>query len=162
MAKSMFRRYSQQRVRSHARTKFIRRGVGGRDCGRCVACGFNVGVFVNVRHHIKPVAKGGDPWRQNIVTLCPNCHALVHRLSRSWWCTVYQLRDSLLHYKDMSFGRAFKLALFATEEVVIMDDRTILPRSHLCPDEILKHIELQDLLFVETDTPGEENKCQQP
>lgn len=147
-SKSAFDVYSQQRVRSHARTMRIKRGVGQRDGCRCFACGFFGGVFLTVKHHIKPVAKGGDPWRQNIVSLCPNCHSLVHSLSKSWWCTVYQLRDSLLAYKDIAFGRAFKLALIATEEVVIEDDRTIWPRTHPCPGETLKHPELQELLYA--------------
>lgn len=33
-------------------------------------------------HHIVPVADGGDDALDNLVVLCPNCHAVVHALIR--------------------------------------------------------------------------------
>lgn len=147
--KNGYDRFLQQIVRTDSRSKISKRRTGIRDRGRCFCCDFHIGVRVNIRHHIKPVAKGGERWRQNIVTLCPNCHALVHELSRSWWCSAYQLRDSVACYPGMEFGRAFKLALIATEEVVIEDDRTIWPRTIHRPRETLNHVELHDLLFVD-------------
>lgn len=47
-----------------------------RDGFACVVCAFNVVVHV---HHIKPRSKGGDHDPANLVTLCPNHHAMVHR-----------------------------------------------------------------------------------
>ena len=29
-------------------------------------------------HHIKPRIEGGSDHPSNLVTLCPNCHALIH------------------------------------------------------------------------------------
>lgn len=56
----------------------------------CKACGFNFGNsygdlgkgFIHV-HHVTPVSKIGENYQINPVTdllpLCPNCHAMVHR-----------------------------------------------------------------------------------
>jgi len=57
---------------------------------RCAACGFDFGAFygqlgagyVEV-HHITPISELGPSYRINISTdlvpLCANCHAMVHR-----------------------------------------------------------------------------------
>jgi len=47
-----------------------------RDNFACVICGFDATVHV---HHIAPRSKGGDHDPANLVTLCPNHHAMVHR-----------------------------------------------------------------------------------
>lgn len=149
VTKSAYDKYLHGVVRADARTQTVKRVIGQRDGMGCFCCGCYYGHRINVRHHIKPVAKGGERWRQNLVTLCPTCHALVHDLNRSArWCSVYQLRDSILFFRGMTFGRAFKLALIATEEVVIEDDRTIWPRTIHRVRETLVHTELNDLLFV--------------
>lgn len=33
-------------------------------------------------HHVVPLACGGEDRPRNVVVLCPNCHALAHRLGR--------------------------------------------------------------------------------
>jgi 5-methylcytosine-specific restriction protein A len=56
----------------------------------CVACGFNflekyglLGGQYIVVHHVTPVSQIGDDYRvdpsTDLVTLCANCHAMVHR-----------------------------------------------------------------------------------
>ncbi len=47
-----------------------------RDNFACVICGFDATVHA---HHITPRSKGGDHDPANLVTLCPNHHAMVHR-----------------------------------------------------------------------------------
>lgn len=46
-----------------------------RDLNQCVICGFD--RILNV-HHIKERYKKGTDNLDNLITLCPNCHALVH------------------------------------------------------------------------------------
>jgi predicted HNH restriction endonuclease len=33
-------------------------------------------------HHVIPVAKGGGNEADNLVVLCPNCHAMAHRIRK--------------------------------------------------------------------------------
>ena len=46
-----------------------------RDSNACLICGFTDAVNV---HHIRPKARGGDHSLDNLITLCPNHHALAH------------------------------------------------------------------------------------
>lgn len=45
----------------------------------CEVCEFNVQSVLRL-HHIIPVAKDGSTSKDNLVVLCPNCHALVHMM----------------------------------------------------------------------------------
>lgn len=45
-----------------------------RDNYRCVICGFDFHVHV---HHITPLASGGTNAFDNLITLCPNHHAMA-------------------------------------------------------------------------------------
>lgn len=47
-----------------------------RDGAHCRLCGFDVVVHV---HHIVHKAHGGDNSQGNLITLCPNHHAMAHR-----------------------------------------------------------------------------------
>jgi len=47
-----------------------------RDGFACLVCGFDAVLHV---HHITPRSKGGDHSIENLATLCPNHHAMVHR-----------------------------------------------------------------------------------
>lgn len=69
---------------------------------RCVVCGIDFGDFygpigagfIEV-HHLKPLSKGRrrtDPQR-DLVPVCPNCHAMLHRGDRS--LSVQWLRDHI-------------------------------------------------------------------
>lgn len=49
---------------------------------KCAICGFAFGALLH-RHHIKPRSEGGEDATDNMVMLCPNCHAIAHRLRRS-------------------------------------------------------------------------------
>lgn len=53
----------------------------------CEACGWKTPVEIQATrgpilhmHHVVPVAAGGTNESANLVTLCPNCHALAHAL----------------------------------------------------------------------------------
>lgn len=43
---------------------------------KCELCGYNLSVDT---HHIKPKNKGGLHETDNLMVLCPNCHALITR-----------------------------------------------------------------------------------
>jgi len=47
---------------------------------KCYVCGFSIQTILRIHHRI-PVSLGGTDEIQNLVSLCPNCHTLVHRLS---------------------------------------------------------------------------------
>jgi hypothetical protein len=55
---------------SHYRNK-----VRIRDSGRCRICRFALATHV---HHIVPKSKGGKHAMDNLITLCPNHHAMAH------------------------------------------------------------------------------------
>lgn len=46
----------------------------------CVVCGFDAYVLLHT-HHIKSRKMGGNHDESNLVCLCPNCHAAVHKLN---------------------------------------------------------------------------------
>jgi predicted HNH restriction endonuclease len=46
----------------------------------CVICGFDIYQVLRL-HHVYPVANGWDSHPSNMVLLCPNCHAIVHRVA---------------------------------------------------------------------------------
>lgn len=56
---------------------------------KCQSCGWNKDPNVLVIHHKIPQAVGGTSEDNNLVVLCPNCHALAHARinegARGWW-----------------------------------------------------------------------------
>lgn len=67
------RRYRQE---SRNNARFFRRVVRKEFCE---VCGFLCGPIANI-HHVVSVANGGDGMPENLISLCPNCHAAIHRL----------------------------------------------------------------------------------
>lgn len=55
---------------------FGKRAALQRDKGKCRICGFDVIVHV---HHIKPKRNNGNNELDNLITLCPNHHAMADR-----------------------------------------------------------------------------------
>lgn len=64
-------------VRNEA--KRIKPIVIDRHDGQCHICGFNCKPIL-IMHHIVPVGVGGGNDPSNVVPLCPNCHAIVHKM----------------------------------------------------------------------------------
>lgn len=74
----------------------------------CIACGVRLSDiygevaadFIEV-HHVTPVSEMGANYRVNpardLVPLCPNCHAIVHRSSKA--LTIGELKDRLAFAK---------------------------------------------------------------
>lgn len=55
--------------------KFIKEQTMIRDNYRCVICGFELIVHV---HHITPLSDGGTNDFNNLITVCPNHHEMIH------------------------------------------------------------------------------------
>jgi len=53
----------------------VRRAVYQRDDFRCVLCFDNRSIHV---HHIQRRSQGGKSQVNNLVCLCPTCHAIIH------------------------------------------------------------------------------------
>lgn len=51
-----------------------------RSQGKCEVCGFYCPAILRI-HHKRPVAKGGNSREENLIALCPNCHAIVHAVT---------------------------------------------------------------------------------
>jgi hypothetical protein len=68
----------------------------------CFVCGFDFAPVL-VMHHITPVAEGGDNGRDNLVIVCPTCHAMVHQLMR----TYRVIADGFGPFDDESLGREY-------------------------------------------------------
>lgn len=49
--------------------------------GQCYICRMENSNLLEV-HHIVPIKDGGDGSFENMVLLCPNCHAIVHNCIR--------------------------------------------------------------------------------
>ena len=55
---------------------------------KCAICGWGLSTDISVKkyrhsggcqfHHIIPIAQGGTNDEENLILLCPNCHALAH------------------------------------------------------------------------------------
>ncbi len=55
----------------------VRRRVLHQSENRCHVCGFRVSVALTL-HHIQPVEFGGGNDTSNLISICANCHKIVH------------------------------------------------------------------------------------
>lgn len=69
---------SRVQIRQEAAKWRIRTLSHGTDCA---VCGFWIHSLLRL-HHIIPVSRGGVNRPENLVYLCPNCHAMVHEMAR--------------------------------------------------------------------------------
>jgi len=53
----------------------IRREVYDRDDRRCILCGDDRSIHL---HHVRHRSQGGQSVPENLVCLCPACHAVAH------------------------------------------------------------------------------------
>lgn len=144
MAKDWHQEHLQKLVRGRARWVQVESKLNRRDGrNRCVACQKNLQGILN-KHHIKPVSKGGESWIENLVRLCPNCHAFVH------WCQKQTLtiEDRIEYLTRFDFPRLqrFRIALLSTECVYVDHDGDIRPRQKILPNEPVVFVELFRLL----------------
>jgi 5-methylcytosine-specific restriction endonuclease McrA len=70
---------SQKRPRVRESPKVyarLRREILERDGWRCQKCGFSGNLDV---HHVNPRSALGDDAETNLITLCRECHKILHR-----------------------------------------------------------------------------------
>lgn len=78
---------------------------------RCYVCGYNFAQILEI-HHVMPIKDGGNNSLDNLVSLCPTCHRLVHNLERNlknkqtswrWFSQVFEewSHENLTHNKSM-------------------------------------------------------------
>jgi hypothetical protein len=140
-----FAKYQRQRVRGLTKSVGTNALLSERNGPRqCFACQSRFPPILN-NHHIKPVAKNGESWIENLVRLCPNCHALVHWTNKRVHDSVSERIERLKTF-DIPQPQAFRIAMLSTEEVYVDDLGTIWPRSRLLPQETLTHVEIYETL----------------
>jgi 5-methylcytosine-specific restriction endonuclease McrA len=61
---------------SDKKNNILRDRIAKRDGNKCKICGFSAALEV---HHITPKSEGGTHKQENLITLCPNHHAMVHK-----------------------------------------------------------------------------------
>jgi len=79
------------------RSSALVKQVKQRDNYSCLACGFHYKKEIVQAHHLDPISERKKPKltkRQDLVTLCPNCHYLAHHLLRR--SNKYKQQDTLL------------------------------------------------------------------
>lgn len=69
----------EARKESRYSARVERRFVIRRSHGKCEVCKFAC-RFIAVLHHIQPVRRGGLGNPSNLIALCPNCHAITHKI----------------------------------------------------------------------------------
>ncbi len=148
------KQYLRQRVRSATRNRSTDQLLDERD-GRkkCFACGEKLREILT-KHHIKPVAKDGESWVENIVRLCPNCHALVHWLNTQLYLGVRDRIEYLTRYEFPS-ARRYRTALLSTEEVYVNDLGDIRPRAEMVPGEPIVHMESFSIFNWQLENAGD-------
>lgn len=57
----------------------------------CAACQFGFAPILH-QHHIRPSSEGGCNDKDNLVYLCPNCHALIHQIYK--WGSSKNIKES--------------------------------------------------------------------
>jgi len=65
------------------------------DLASCNACEWRVLEGAICAHHIVPLSCGGESTLENLILLCPNCHAVAHHLLR-WGGSTGLCRSELV------------------------------------------------------------------
>jgi 5-methylcytosine-specific restriction endonuclease McrA len=100
--------WEKRMSRNEARAIVTREQLGRRARGKCELCEQWMGPILQV-HHIVPVKNGGHGWEDNLLCLCPNCHALVEMRMGTGWPEDPRIDDWI---RD-KFGETFYLKLCA-------------------------------------------------
>lgn len=129
--------WRKKRSRNRARTQSVRSEVMCRANQQCEICRFDFWCVLNV-HHIVPVSQGGSARRKNLISLCPNCHALIHHYGNG----VHDPSDPDRVRGVMSAGytekQALALLLVASRRAAVRDDGTIYP--YRAPEDKTRYV----------------------
>jgi hypothetical protein len=123
-------RYETSELRRRARK--LLPALIKRSGGTCDLCPFRVEALL-VPHHIRFVENGGESDMNNLVPVCPNCHALIHYVQRQ----PLSLREqrSLLLNCQVTVARPNRLLAFTTQAVAVDDSNTLVDRRLFHPSE---------------------------
>lgn len=110
--------FIKKRSRSQAASPKMRRQILDRAEGSCEVCRYPFAQILNI-HHIYPVELGGVPLPWNLIALCPNCHALVHRFSRLKSSHPAKRVQYLMRVTGMSECEAVRICLLATKNASV-------------------------------------------
>lgn len=107
-----------ERAQSRADAKYFRRLIIDRCRGCCEVCDYFCHPVMEV-HHAHPVHKGGPGWPENLIGLCPNCHAVIGRLAKTKkkgdeiglhrvgsWVEMMYSKDQMYLLGSIAFGTA--------------------------------------------------------
>jgi len=91
----------------------------------CEVCGYSFKLQDSSRlhiHHMRPTEHGGSNCARNLITLCPNCHAIAHILLHlaieSGAIDVYKYYErehlilAILRYHRSDLVSQFKIAVY--------------------------------------------------
>ena len=88
MSRQIAQHFRRQADRASKTYRFKREKMSAELC-RCEACGWQEPAAISRRyrsvvqaHHVIPVACGGSDADDNLVLLCPNHHAIAHRVGQ--------------------------------------------------------------------------------
>lgn len=124
----------KKRSRSRTRNLRVRRICFQRADFKCEICAYGFDSIL-LLHHIMPVQLGGPASARNLIVLCPNCHALVHRYS-------HHLRSSERKYPawigglkraGLSEQQAKRLLLVASKEARLTPGGSIVHKKDPSP-----------------------------
>jgi 5-methylcytosine-specific restriction endonuclease McrA len=101
-------------VESRNNAKFFRETVIDRADGKCEVCGLFC-VYIGEIHHVVSVKGGGSGYPENLIYLCPNCHAIVEKLkalrSTDWFLDNPRVRSWVIkNYGEESADKLYGLA----------------------------------------------------
>lgn len=108
-------------VIAHKYRQNARRNMQG-----CEICGFKF-YSVLMLHHIQHLSKGGNNLSENLILLCPNCHALAHLIAKgkhpaSFWNIVLQHLEPEQREKLVEVGmRGKEITIRDTSPIILTD-----------------------------------------
>lgn len=74
-------------------------------------------AYIAEAHHVVSVEKGGDGWEDNLLFLCPNCHAIVEKMKTS------AIEDPRFHdWIRATWGEDFYLAAGAAAGYMVLGE----------------------------------------
>lgn len=97
----------KRQISSKENKKKVKESISRERGINCKCCNIDCTPIVEW-HHILPISRGGENTEDNVIPLCPNCHAVVHRLLSSmnegvdlenWLKTKYSLESREMVYK---------------------------------------------------------------
>lgn len=104
-----------QRRESRKNARYFRGVVHQRCKGKCEACGIFAPWILEI-HHVRPVSAGGDGWPENLVGLCPNCHAVVEKVKTRMADVPYFSDWIWDHYGEGVYNRLLEIAYGEIEQ----------------------------------------------